>query len=266
MKKDVTRLLFFGVALLFAFSSARAQVSAPQELTSVIAQIVDGGAWATTIALTNTSANPTDVYLSFYQETGGGNTQSWGLNFVEMTSAQAGSLVLPAGSTLFLHTLGTAAATTVGYGEVSEPVGSGTPVVAAYAIFTQRIPGRPDQDGTAEATPPAVRILAPFDNTNGAVTSMAITNDSGYNTSVSVGIRTPASTVQPAAITLPPGGHMSFTLPTQFPETADQTGLAEFYSSLTSFSILALRFNSGAFTTAPVYSVTGPPIMIGSAP
>lgn len=258
-------MLLFGAAFLLRFSVAKAQTSAPEQVTSVVAQIVDGGAWATTIALTNTSANATEVYPSFYQETGGGNTQPWSLSFVEMTSAQAGSLVLPAGSTLFLHTLGTAASTTIGWGQVSE-LGSGPPVVAAYAIFTQRILGRPDQAGTAEAMPAAVRILAPFDNTNGAVTSVAITNDSGYNTSVSVGIRTPVSTTQAAAIALPPGGHTSFAFPTQFPETADQSGLAEFYSTLTSFSILALRFSSGAFTTAPVYSVSGPPIIIGSAP
>ena len=262
MKKDVMRILFLGAAPLFSFSVARAQVSAPPQLTSVIAQIVDGGAWATTIALTNTSANPTDVYLSFYQETGGGKTESWGLNFVEMTSAEAAALVLPAGSTLFLHTLGTDAATTVGYGQVSEPFHSGPPVVFAYAIFTQRIPGRPDQQGTGEATPAAVRVLVPFDNTNGAVTSVAITNDSGYDTSISVGIRTPVSTTQPAAITLPSGGHTSFTFPAQFPNTANQSGTAEFYSSLTSFSILALRFSSGAFTTAPVCSLTGPPVII----
>ena len=262
MKKGVRRILFSSVVPLFAFPLASGQVSGPPTLTSYIAQIVDGGAWATTIALTNTSSNPTEVYLSFYQETGGGKTQSWGLNFVEMTFPPTAPLVLPAGSTVFLHTLGIADATTVGYGEVSEPFHPGSPVVTAYAIFTQRLPGRQDQEGPAEAAPAAVRILVPFDNTNGGVTSIAIANDSGYDTSISVGIRTPMSTIQPAAITLPSGGHTSFAFPTQFPDTADTSGTAEFYSSLTSFSILALRFSSGAFTTAPVYPVTGPPVII----
>ncbi len=53
----------------------------------------------------------------------------------------------------------------------------------------------------------------------------------------------------------------SFDSSTQFPATAGQSGLAEFYGPSGTFSILALKFNSGAFTTAPVYAVSGAPII-----
>jgi len=257
MKNETTSRCFFLAVFLFAVSSAQAQTSL------IIPQIVDGAAWLTTIALTNTSASQTIASLSFFQETGGGNTTSWALNFEEMTSAQAQSLVLPAGSSVFLHTLGTAANTTIGWGKLVETDAS-LPVLA-YAIFTQRVTGRSDQDGTAPAAAAVSRILVPFDNTNGAVTSMAIANTTSSSGTIFVGIRTATATTQPAAITLPADGHTSFAFPTQFPATAGQSGLAEFYSSSGSFSILALKFNSGAFTTAPVYSVTGPPIIASTS-
>jgi trimeric autotransporter adhesin len=167
------------------------------------------------------------------------------------------------GKHLFLHTLGTATATTVGWGLLSRPALS--PVIGAYTVFTQRIPGRLDEEGTAEAPPAPGRFLVPFDNTKGAVTSIAIANVSNANISISVGIRTPVSTTQGAAITLPPLGHASFALPAQFPSTAGQTGLAEFYGSSDGFSMISLRFSPGSFTASPVYSATGPPIIV-SAP
>jgi len=248
---------FFAAAFSFAFSCAQAQS------TLIIPQIVDGGAWLTTIALTNTSASQTVASLSFFQETGGGNTSSWPLNFVEMTSAQTQNLVLAGVSSLFLHTLGTAATTTIGWAQLSETDAS-APVVA-YAIFTQRVPGRSDQDGTAPAAAAVSRILVPFDNTSGAVTSMAIANTTSSSETINVGIRTASATTQPMAITLPADGHTSFGFPTQFAATAGLSGLAEFYAPSGSFSILALKFNSGAFTTAPVYSATGPPIIASSS-
>ena len=254
MKRIITSRCFLPVIFLFAFSVAQAQ-------TSLIPQIVDGGPWLTTIALTNTSANPVAVGLTFFQENGGstpGATLPWNLAFVEMASAQ--SLVLQPGTTLFLHTLGTALAPSIGWGQLSEL--DGAKAVVAYAIFTQSVVGRSDQDGTAPAAPPVSRILVPFNNTNGAVTSLAIANPTSSNISISVGIRTPFATTQVASLSLPPQGHMSFDLPTQFTGTAHQTGLVEFYSASGTFSILALEFNSGAFTTAPVYSVTGPPLII----
>lgn len=164
---------------------------------------------------------------------------------------------------MFLHSLGTAATTTIGWGRLSETDAS-APVVA-YAIFTQRVPGRTDQDGTASAAAAVSRILVPFDNTGVAVTTMAIANTTSASETISVGIRTASATTQPSAITLPADGHASFAFPTQFTATAGQSGLAEFYSSSGSFSILALRFNSGAFTTAPVYSGSGPPIIASSS-
>jgi hypothetical protein len=259
VKKQTVRWCLLA-SFLFPYSLAQSQ-------TLAIPQIVDGGAWLTTIAVTNTSASQTVANLSFYQNSTGGvanATSPWSLNFVEMTSAQAQNLVVPAGSTVFLHTPGTAATTTIGWGQVSEADGAGA--VAAYAIFTQRIAGRTDQDGTAPGAAAAARILVPFDNTNTAVSTMAIANPSSSSSvTVNVGIRTSSGTTQPTSITLPPQGHASFSFPTQFAASAGVSGLAEFYSPGGTFSILALKFITGAFTTAPVYTESGLPILASSS-
>src|SRR5262249_44919729 len=125
-----------------------------------IPQIADGGGWQTTLVLANTSASSAIGSLTFFQETTGGATQRWSLPFLETGSTE--NLALPAGGTLFLHTAGTAAVTAVGWGQLQ-----GSSAISAYAIFTQRVLGRLEQDGTSLATGSATRFLVPFDNTNG---------------------------------------------------------------------------------------------------
>jgi len=240
------------VSFLFALSLGRAQ-------NLVIPQIADGGGWQTTLVLTNTSASATTASVSFFQETSGGATQPWNLSFLEVASTQ--NLPLPAGATLFLHTPATAANTAVGWAQVQ-----GNAAVAAYAIFTQRVPGRTDQDGTSIAAAPAARFLVPFDNTKGFVTSIAVANTTTSAESISVGIQPDVGLIShPAAIALPSQGHKAVTVPQQFSSTAGQSGLLEFYSATGAFSVLALRFNpTGSFTTAPVYGETGSPIIATS--
>jgi hypothetical protein len=249
MNQKTVRWCLLLVSILFPYSLAQAQ-------TLFIPQIVDGGAWLTTIPITNTGATQTTVSLSFFQETGNGNTSSWNLAFVE--NVQTSNIVLPAGSTLFLHTTGSAASTTIGWGQLHELDNAGS--VVAYAIFT--VTGAALQNGTAPAAGAASRILVPFDNTKGSATSIAIANTTTSSETINVGIRINGATSQPASITLPAQGHTSFDFPTKFGATvAGQSGLAEFYAASGSFAILGLRFQSGAFTTAPVYTESGPPLI-----
>lgn len=237
------------VWLLFALSLGQAQ-------SLIIPQIADGGGWQTTLVVGNTTSVPTTASIGFFQDIGSGATQNWSPPFIESGSTQ--NLALPAGGTIFLHTTGTAAATTAGWAQVQSAAG-----VVAYAIFTQQVPGRPNQDGTAAAAASGTRVLMPYDNTNSFVTSMAIANTTSASESISVGIQpTSGASSQPTPITLPANGHMAFTVPQQFSTTAGQSGMLEFYVSGGSFSILALRFNpTGSFTTAPVFPETGPPVI-----
>jgi hypothetical protein len=61
---------------------------------------------------------------------------------------------------------------------------------------------------------------------------------------------------------LPSQGQITFLMPQQFAGTANQSGLAEFYVSSGTISIIALRANpTGAVTSAPVFFETGTPII-----
>jgi hypothetical protein len=243
------RPYLFLAALFCAGLSAQTQ-------TTIIPQIADGGGWQTTIVLTNTGTSAAAAGLLFFQSTDNGSTQGWNPPFLETSSPQ--SLALPAASSTFLHTPGTAQTLSEGWAELQA-----SPGVVAYAIFTQFAPGRPNQDGTAPAAPAANRILMPFDNTSGFVTTMAIANPNSSIASVTVSMQPGGG--QPTAlapITLPPNGYMAFTLPQQFPSTSGFNGLLEFISSSASISIIAIRFNAtGAFTASPVYAETGASII-----
>lgn len=243
-------------ALLFLFLSSGAAWGQAQ----IVAQIVDGDVWQTTMVITNATAAPANASLSFFKETGVGNaTQPWNLTFAEVASTAA--IPIPAGATVFLHTPGAGGPLSVGWGMMTASAG-----VEAYAIFTKRPQGLPAQVGTSPAIPSSSRILVPFDNTGDSVAAMAVVNASGAPETISVNFRTTAGTVSQATLpTIPAQGHTAFTFPTQFPATANQSGLAEFYVASGAFSILSLSFNTaGSLSTAPVYNENGPPIISGS--
>lgn len=223
----------------------------------IIPQVADGGGWSTTIVLSNKTTASQSVNLRFNRETSNGATEAWTPTFLESVSLPTFNLA--AGSTLFLHTPGTAAAVAQGWGELDAGPG-----VVGYAIFTFKTEST--QDGTAPAVTAASRILVPFDNTAGLITAVAMANPNGSDESIQVNIRTSDGTTSTGALPqMPARGHRAFVLPDLFPETSGKRGLAEFYTTSGSFSTIALRFNPRqAFASAPVYPQTGQPI-IGAA-
>lgn len=259
-KPNVPSSIGLASAALLCFLSCL-PVSGQSSQTLLIPQVVDGGGWQTTFVLTNRTANPASVSLSFRIDTTAGATQVWTPPFLEVSSTTG--LSLSGGSTMYLHTPGTAAVLSQGWAVVNADAG-----IVAYAIFTIRNPGHQDQDGTAIAAASTTRILVPFDNSSGLVTSVGVVNPTGTSQSISVNFRTANGTVSLGSLpSIPPNGHMAFTLPQQFPAIAMQSGLIEFYSTSGSFSVLALRFNpTGGFTAAPVYFETGSPIISSGGP
>ena len=159
---------------------------------------------------------------------------------------------------MFLHTPGTAGSLSEGWAQLQA-----APAISAYAIFTETVPGRQNQDGTALAAPSVSRMLVPFDNSNGLVSSIAIVNTTSVAESVTVAVQPGSSAAaQLSPITLPANGYVAFTVPQQFSSTASRNGLLEFSTSTGSFSLIALRFNpTGAFTASPVFAESGSPVI-----
>jgi hypothetical protein len=229
-----------------------------QNLT--IPHVVDGGGWQSTIVLTNTSPNPASATLVFHQQTGtDGSTQSWTPPLLEVISTSG--LSLAGGSSLFLHTTGTAANLSQGWAELNAD-----PSIIGYVVFSIRS-GATQDDGTALAVAASNRILVPYDDSNGFVTNMAIVNPTGAAEDISVAFRTTDGGVATGVLSqVPAGGHLSFGLSTQFPIILNHAGLAEFYSATGTFSIIALRTNpTHSFTAAPAYFVSGAPMIMPNA-
>jgi hypothetical protein len=231
------------------------QTSSPQ--TQVIPQVADGAGWSTTIVLTNTTTGDLPVTLNFNQavSNGAGVTTPWSPPFQESSLL---SFTIPAGSSIFLRTPGNATDLSQGWAELVADSR-----VTGYAIFTSQSAGGRAQDSTAPAVSASSRILVPFDNSSGLITALALVNPSPSAETVSVNFRTSdGATSTATAPNLPSQGQITFLMPQQFPDTAGKSGLAEFYVSSGTISIIALRANpSGAITSAPVFFETGTPII-----
>ena len=256
MRKAAAYLNLFSLLLLATFISGTASAQI------VIPQIADGGAWQTTMVLTNTSGSATTAGITFFQETTAGATAPWSPPFIDTNNPS--SIAIPAGGTVLIHSAGTAATTTTGWALVT-----GTSV-SAYAIFAQRVTGRPNQEGTGVALAPTSRVLVPYDNTNGFDTAVAIANTGSTAAIITVGLENSLTsspvTPAPTSITLPAMGHTSFDVPTLFAATANHSGTAEFSVSGGTISALALRFDpTGSFASAPAYPESGAVILGGGS-
>jgi hypothetical protein len=234
--------------------AAIAGIAFAQQSTLYVPQVADGGGWQTTFVLTNRTVNPAAASLSFRSDFTAGSTSTWTPSFLEVSSTS--NIVVSAGSTMYLHTTGTAATLTQGYAVVNADAG-----IAAHAIFAYTKAPGDTQQGTSIAAPTATRMLVPFDNTAGLISSVGLVNVNASN--ILVNIKTADGTISHGSLSgLPPNGHIAFLLSQQFPATAGQSGLAEFYSTSGNFSLLAELFTPTlSFTTSPVYLESGAPII-----
>jgi hypothetical protein len=244
-----------------AFTSVPTQAAAPGGSTTgctpfatskVIPQVTDGGAWQATVVVINTGQTVANACLSFFQDTQNGATSPWPLQM--MNGAPYQLIQLQPGAIVFLQTPAIATTLTQGWAQVI-----GDPGIQAFAIFKQRVPGRQDQEGTAPAVSAGQDILAPFDNTNGNTTSMAIVNGGSSAQSYTATLRAPGKPSATQIIQIPAGGHLAFAVTDQFGQpAAGVQGVIEITSTGNPVSVIAFRFNSsGAFTSVPTLAATG---------
>jgi hypothetical protein len=237
----MTRGFLMLTALLLVASMGVAQ-------TTVIPQVADGNGWQTMFVVTNITANADTFSIAFFQQQPDNSTKPWSLALLETSSTQ--NVNLAGGGTMILHTTGTGATTVQGFAQITADAG-----IVAYAVFTETVPGRQNQSGTSNAMAPSPRVLIPFNNTSGLVTSIGIANTASTQATIYVLIQRADGTITtPLPLVIPANGHGAFTTSSQFAETANASGLIELYPLTGNFAALALLFNpSGAFTTAPVY-------------
>jgi hypothetical protein len=90
----------------------------------------------------------------------------------------------------------------------------------------------------------------PFDNTAGGITGVAVTNPGAAAVNFGVSFRYSDGTTEVVQFPqLAARNHQAFVLASQFPGTANRSGVAEF-TSTAPLSVVEFRFNStGAFTS-----------------
>jgi len=219
----------------------------------IIPHIADGGSWQSTVAVFNSfSVDPARVSIAFRGDDGGLLTLPI-KNFGAISSLE---LELPSQGAVFLETSATNANAQTGWAEVTQLTGN-TPV-RGYAVFRQRVAGRPDFEAVSMGLRAADSLTFPFDNTSGFVTSFAVVNVAVAACGVSVSAIFDefgnSLTARPKLIgNLVSHGHVAFVSTDKIPELVNRRGYLTVNSDpllgCTALAALALRFNpSGPFT------------------
>ena len=210
-------------------------------VTRTLTHAADGFSFKTTVLLTNAGAAPAPYTLRFNDDHGNVPSTRFEL--------EAGSLTgtIPAGGSVTIRTAGLGNQTVNGWAELTAPASVGGSV-----IYSQKTALPSIQEGTATIVASgSSHFFMPFDNTAGAITGVAVTDPGANAANISVTIRYseggPNETVSYPQ--LASRNHQAFVLASQFPNTANRSGVAEF-SSDAAVSVVEFRFNStGAFTS-----------------
>lgn len=215
-----------------------------------------GGSWDTTIVLVNLGTTTISFSQYFFDQTG----TSMPVTFKSVpdgqitTSTGIGGTIGPATTVnLVLSDPGTAVK--VGWSVLDYD--STATRLGGYAIFRQRVAGRPDFEALVPLSSYADEaFVMPFDNLNGFATTIAILNP-GANlaSTVTAHIRDSNGVLlgSPQTITLGPGAQTAFSIPERFPASRDQVGSIYFEGTTNRLSALGFRFNpGGAFATIPI--------------
>lgn len=232
-----------------AFTSFEAQSFNRRETgRRTLPQIADGGDFKTAITLVNQDFLTAYVTLKFHKSTAGNNTTDWNLKF-DNGATSSSTILIPPCSTVTLRTTGESPVVEQGWGEIF----STGYWVSGFAVFEQRIAGRPDQEAAVPINYAAPRrVLLPFDNTSIFTTSVALANLSETAPmDINLIFRDSAGQrITTKNLVIPTLGHKAFNLVAEYPDLQGLSGAVEFSALTGEPSALGLRFtNTGAYTT-----------------
>lgn len=244
--------------------SSRGLAAKPQSLVfssdTILPHLAAGGGWETTIVFVNMSDKEVQYTQSFYDPAG----KPWNVT----------TKALPAGT----PTKTSVASGRIGVGGsvhllLSEPTGplqtgwstlnydSASTRLGGYAVFRQRVQGRPDFEALVPLSSYDDSIFyMPFDNQDGATTAMAILNPA---TNIATNLEillvdTGGKTLGSYSMSLAAAAQDSFVLADRFPAARGRLGTVIIEGSTNRLSALGFRFNSGgAFSTIPILNWLG---------
>jgi CHRD domain len=224
-----------------AFSLTTLPISSNFTSAVRIAQVVDGGNFTTQFAIANLEQTQVSFQFKFWGDTGSA------LN-IPIQNGAPGSVAgtLAPGATIYVQTTGTSAPLLQGSADILS-----TGRVGVAAILKRVIAGLSDSEATVVGTVSGSNIFLPYDNTQGFVTGVAVSNgNASQSLSVSMTFTSDTGAQSQTTITLPAHGHMSFVLPTTYTATAGARGSIHFAASSADLAVVGLRFNpNNSFTS-----------------
>lgn len=223
-------------------------------------QIVSGGSWETVIVIVNMSAVSIPFQQRFFDESGQPMPVTF-RTFPEGTIITDTAIEgrLNPGSSFNFALFDSGQPLQVGWGTLSYDARLGR--LGAYAILRQRVPGKTD----AEALVPLsayddTDFFMSIDNIQGFVTAIAIVNPASnlQNLVRLTFLALDGTIIGQDSITLPPSGHIAFSIPARYPVLAGRLATLLVKSNLTRLAAMGLRFNPNfAFSSIPIMNWSG---------
>jgi hypothetical protein len=206
-----------------------------------IAQVVDGGNFVTQFAIVNLDTSQVSFQFKFWGDNGSALS-------VPLTTSAPGDLAgtLAPGATIFARTSGNSAPLLQGWAEVAS-----TGRIGVLAIYRLATSANAIAEATVVGTQSGSNIFLPFDNTQGFITSLAVSNaNPTQSVSVTMIMTSDSGAQTNVAITLPAHGHTALVLPTAYPATAGARGSIRFSPSSPDIAVVGLRFSpNNSFTS-----------------
>ena len=269
------RTLYRGVCFLvalFALGPARAQNYSPSSITAysnpikpslavdwfdnVIPQVVEGGGWKTTFFLTNLGS--TTAYFDIYFMTDNGDLMALPLSGYGATKELTGRI--PPYQSIEFETPGSSNQLFQGSAQIftldkpaEDPTSSPIPTtLGGYAIFRQRVAGRPDFEAVVPVSPMFEQsFVIGFDNRSGYSTGVAVINAGSRVSPVLLTVRDNAGLVlMTDSFSLQSSQKLVFSVLDRYPALREKSGVLQFSTTNSTLTGLGLRFNpGGAFTS-----------------
>jgi hypothetical protein len=127
--------------------------------------------------------------------------------------------------------------------------------IGGLAVLHQRIPGQTGNAAVVTAAPHARNMALSYDNTDGALTAVALVNaDASRSATLAIGLYDEAGALFGSELLqLPPRGQTAFLLIDRLPALRNRRGILRIACPDSDISGAALRFNpTGAFTSIPL--------------
>jgi hypothetical protein len=201
----------------------------------LIPQVAVGGGWQTTMSVLNMDVGEVAFRLVFRTSDG----RPWAVPLEGRGTASSFALTLTTGARDSLDQ---------GWARIEVDC---CYALAGFAVFRQRVTGRPDFEAVVPFSRPSNASFLLYDNTAGFTTGLSLAN--GYASAaapLTMWVRDENGNVLATkSLNLPADGRLVTTLPALAPESGSRKGFIEI-SSPGAFGVLGLRFaDGGSFTS-----------------